>query len=65
MVIPWPANQKSSPEWIERVRAFRQLLQEHIRMEEDEVFPRLRATLGEAGNAKLSMAVAREGMKLA
>ena len=56
---------KSSPEWIERVRAFRQLLQEHIRMEEDEVFPRLRAALGEAGNAKLSMAVAREGMKLA
>lgn len=56
---------KSSPEWIERVRAFRRLLQEHIRMEEDEVFPRLRAALGEEGNAKLSMAVAREGMKLA
>src|ERR1051325_2295451 len=33
---------KSSPEWIERVRAFRALLEEHIRMEEDEVFPRLR-----------------------
>src|SRR5436305_2110119 len=34
---------KSSPEWIERVRAFRQLLEEHMRMEEEEVFPRLRA----------------------
>jgi hemerythrin superfamily protein len=56
---------KSSPEWIERVRAFRQLLEEHIRMEEEQVFPRLRAQLGEEGNAKLSMAVAREGMKLA
>jgi hemerythrin superfamily protein len=56
---------KSSPEWIERVRAFRQLLQEHIRMEEEEVFPRLRSALGEDGNAKLSMAVAREGLKLA
>jgi hemerythrin superfamily protein len=56
---------KSSPEWIERVRAFRELLEEHMRMEEDEVFPRLRAGLGEEGNARLSAAVAREGMKLA
>jgi hemerythrin superfamily protein len=56
---------KSSGEWIERVRAFRELLEEHIRMEEDEVFPRLRAELGEEGNAKLSAAVAREGLKLA
>jgi hemerythrin superfamily protein len=56
---------KSSPEWIERVRAFRELLEEHMRMEEEEVFPRLRAGLGEEGNARLSAAVAREGMKLA
>jgi hemerythrin superfamily protein len=56
---------KSSPEWIERVRSFRQLLQEHMRMEEDEVFPRLRSALSEEGNARLSAAVAREGMKLA
>jgi hemerythrin superfamily protein len=56
---------KSSPEWMERVRAFRALLEEHMRMEEDEVFPRLRAGLGEEGNARLSAAVAREGMKLA
>jgi hemerythrin superfamily protein len=56
---------KSSPEWIERIRDFRDLLEEHMRMEEDEVFPRLRAQLGEEQNAKLSAAVAREGMKLA
>ena len=56
---------KSSPEWMERVRAFRTLLEEHIRMEEDEVFPRLRAQLDEEANARLSVAVAREGMKLA
>ena len=56
---------KSAPAWLERVRAFRELLEEHMRMEEDEVFPRLRAQLDEAGNAKLSAAVAREGMKLA
>jgi hemerythrin superfamily protein len=56
---------KSSPDWIERVRAFRALLEEHMRMEEDEVFPRLRAQLDEAQNARLSAAVAGEGMKLA
>jgi hemerythrin superfamily protein len=56
---------KSSPEWIERIRAFRELLEEHMRMEEDEVFPRLRTQLSEEQNAKLSAAVAREGMKLA
>ena len=56
---------KSSPEWMERVRAFRALLEEHMRMEEDEVFPRLRAQLDEEANARLSAAVAREGMKLA
>jgi hemerythrin superfamily protein len=56
---------KSSPEWIERVRAFRALLEEHMRMEEDEVFPRLRAQLDEGQNARLSAAVAGEGMKLA
>jgi len=56
---------RSSPEWLERVRSFRELLEEHIRMEENEVFPRLRAALGEEGNARLSAAVAREGMKLA
>jgi len=56
---------KSSPEWMERVRAFRTLLEEHMRMEEEEVFPRLRAQLDEEGNARLSAAVAREGMKLA
>ena len=56
---------KSSPEWLQRVRSFRQLLEEHIRMEEEQVFPRLRAALGEEGNARLSAAVAREGMKLA
>jgi hemerythrin superfamily protein len=56
---------KSSPDWLARVRSFRALLEEHMRMEEDEVFPRLRAALGEEGNARLSAAVAREGMKLA
>ena len=55
----------ASPDWRAKFRTFRALLEEHIRMEEEEVFPRLRSALGEEGNAKLSEAVAREGMKLA
>lgn len=53
------------PAWLEKVRTFRQLLEEHIRMEEDEAFPALRAALDEAGNAKLGAAMRKEGMKLA
>ncbi len=54
-----------APNWLEKVREFRTMVSTHAHMEEDEVFPRLRAQLGEEGNARLSAAVAREGMKLA
>ena len=56
---------KAGPAWLERARAFRAMLEEHMRMEEDEVFPRFRAALDEEQNARLSAAMAREGMKLA
>jgi len=56
---------KAGAAWLERARAFRAMLEEHMRMEEDEVFPRLRAALTDEQNAKLGAAMAREGMKLA
>lgn len=56
---------KAGPAWLERVRAFRAMLEEHMRMEEDEVFPAFRAGLSDEQNAKLTAAMAREGMKLA
>jgi len=56
---------KSSPEWLGRIRDFRAMLEEHMKMEEDEVFPALRGQLTEDQNAKLTAAVHREGMKLA
>jgi len=56
---------KAGPAWLERARALRALLQEHMRMEEDEVFPAFRATLSDEQNAKLTAAMRREGMKLA
>jgi hemerythrin superfamily protein len=54
-----------SPEWIARVRDFRSMIQEHMRMEEDEVFPKFRATLSEEQNTRLSAMMNKEGMKMA
>jgi hemerythrin superfamily protein len=54
-----------SAEWLARVRDFRSMIQEHMRMEEDEVFPKFRNTLSEEQNAKLSAMMNKEGMKLA
>jgi len=56
---------KAGPAWLARAREFRAMLEEHMRMEEDEVFPRFRAALGEEQNARLSAAMNREGLKLA
>ena len=52
-------------DWLAKVRTFRAMLEEHIRMEEDEVFPALKAALDEEGNAKLGAAMLKEGMPLA
>ena len=54
-----------NPEWLARVRDFRSMIQEHMRMEEDEVFPRFRNTLSDAQNAKLSAMMNKEGLKMA
>ena len=51
--------------WLAKARTFRQMLEEHIRMEEDEVFPALKSVLDEPGNAKLNAAMLKEGMTLA
>jgi len=55
----------ASPSWRAKLRTFRALVEEHIRMEEDEVFPALKAALDEAGNARLGAAMLKEGMSLA
>jgi hypothetical protein len=41
------------------------MLEAHMRMEENEVFPALRDALSAEKNAKLTTAMNREGMKLA
>ena len=54
-----------SAEWLARARDFRAMIEEHMRMEEDEVFPKFRNTLSEEQNAKSSAMLNKEGMKLA
>lgn len=54
-----------SPEWLAKVRDFRSMIQDHMRMEEDEVFPRFRNSLSDAQNGKLTAMMNKEGFKLA
>ncbi len=54
-----------SPEWLARVRDFRSMIQEHMRMEEEEVFPKFRDTLTEEQNARLTARMNKEGLKMA
>ncbi|MDB5672233.1 MAG: hemerythrin protein [Alphaproteobacteria bacterium] len=56
---------KDSPEWIARVRDFRSMLQEHMRMEEDEVFPAFQRSLSDEQNSKLTALMNKEGYKVA
>jgi hemerythrin-like domain-containing protein len=56
---------KDSPDWLARVRDFRAMIQEHMRMEEDEVFPTFRQTLSAEQNAKLTSLMNKEGFKAA
>jgi hemerythrin superfamily protein len=55
----------ASPAFLEKVTSFRAELEEHIREEEDSIFPPLHAALGEAGNARVTARANKEGFKLA
>jgi hemerythrin superfamily protein len=50
-----------APNWLEKVREFRQLVSEHAHMEEEEVFPRFKQELGEEQNARITSLVNRDG----
>jgi hemerythrin-like domain-containing protein len=56
---------KDSPEFIARVRDFRALLEEHMAMEENEVFPSFRDLLSDDQNAKITASMNKEGFKFA
>lgn len=50
-----------APNWLEKVREFRDLVAEHARMEEEQVFPTFKAGLDEEQNAKITALVNKEG----
>lgn len=54
-----------SPEFLTKVRKFRADIEEHMTEEETVLFPALRAQLAEAKNRALTLAVNKEGFKLA
>ncbi|TMJ19331.1 MAG: hemerythrin domain-containing protein [Alphaproteobacteria bacterium] len=56
---------KEGAAWLEKAREFRAMLDEHMRMEEEQVFPAFRAALSEEQSDRLTTAMQREGMKLA
>jgi hemerythrin superfamily protein len=47
--------------WLETVREFRQLVAEHARMEEEQVFPAFKRNLSEEQNAKITALVNKDG----
>ena len=48
-----------------KVREFRAYIEDHIRDEEDNLFPKLKAQLGEEKNKKLTYAMGKESLKMA
>jgi hemerythrin-like domain-containing protein len=55
----------ASPEWLQTVRKFRADIEAHVKEEETDLFPMLRATLSEEKNKALTMAMNKEGFKVA
>jgi hemerythrin superfamily protein len=56
---------KDSPEWLARVRDFRQMIQGHMREEENEIFPRFRELLSDEQNSRITSMMNKEGFKFA
>jgi hemerythrin superfamily protein len=54
-----------APNWLERVREFRQLVAEHAHMEEEQVFPKFKKDMSEEQNAHITSLVNRDGFWMA
>jgi hemerythrin superfamily protein len=54
-----------APNWLEKVREFRQLVSEHAHMEEEQVFPSFKQDMNEEQNARITTLVNRDGFWMA
>jgi hemerythrin superfamily protein len=55
----------SDPAWLTRLREFKQTLDEHIREEENEIFPSFRGRMSEEENLLLTRHMHMQGLKVA
>lgn len=56
---------KDSPEFLPKVREFREMVERHAKMEEEQVFPRLKQSLTQEQNNHVTNLVNKEGFKMA
>jgi hemerythrin-like domain-containing protein len=56
---------KSDPAWLPKLSEFRGMIEKHMREEEDDLFPKLRAQLSDEQNKHITVAMNKEGLKLA
>ena len=54
-----------SPNWLEKVREFRDLVSRHAHMEEEEIFPRFKKDMSPEQNARITNLVNRDGFWMA
>ena len=56
---------KDDPRWLNKLAQFRKLVLEHVREEEEQIFPPFHEQMSAEDNAHISKAMNREGIKLA
>ena len=56
---------KEGPAWLAKARELRAMLEEHMRMEEEQVFPAFKQNLSEEQNAKVTRLVNADGFWMA
>lgn len=56
---------KGDPAWLPKVAEFRTQIEQHMREEEDDLFPKMRGMLTEEQNKHLTLQMNKEGLKLA
>jgi hemerythrin-like domain-containing protein len=56
---------KDDAAWLPKLKEFRGMIEKHMREEEDDLFPKLRGQLSNEQNKHITVAMNKEGLKLA